>query len=63
MGTRQRVFFSVYTQLGTKPDAEVGADISKHASKTLQRYLPQPRDSVITVGNEADANCPTFPGG
>ena len=43
--------------------AEVGIDISRYESKTLQRYLEQPWDSVITVCDEADANCPTFPGG
>jgi len=43
--------------------AEVGIDISQHESKTLQRYLDQPWDIVITVCNEADANCPMFPGG
>jgi arsenate reductase len=43
--------------------AEVGIDISRYESKTLQRYLEQPWDSVITVCDEADANCPMFPGG
>jgi arsenate reductase (thioredoxin) len=43
--------------------AEVGIDISRYESKTLQRYLEQPWDSVITVCDEADAHCPMFPGG
>ena len=43
--------------------AEVGIDISQHESKTLQRYLDQPWDNVITVCDEADANCLMSPGG
>jgi arsenate reductase len=42
---------------------EEGVDISQHESKTLQRYLDQPWDHVITVCDEADAHCPMFPGG
>jgi arsenate reductase len=49
--------------LAVRVMAEVGIDISRHESKTLQRYLDQPWDSVITVCDEADANCPMFPGG
>jgi arsenate reductase (thioredoxin) len=49
--------------LAVRAMAEVGIDISHYESKTLQRYLDQPWDSVITVCDEADANCPLFPGG
>ena len=49
--------------LAIRAMAEVGIDISRYESKTLQRYLEQPWDTVITVCDEADANCPTFPGG
>jgi arsenate reductase len=49
--------------LAIRAMAEVGIDISRHESKTLQRFLDQHWDSVITVCDEADANCPMFPGG
>jgi arsenate reductase (thioredoxin) len=49
--------------LAIRAMAEVGIDISQQKSKTLQRYLGQPWDSVITVCDEADTNCPMFPGG
>ena len=42
--------------------AELGIDISQQTSKTLDRYLGQPFDLVITVCDEANAACPTFPG-
>lgn len=43
--------------------AEVGVDISAHASKTLERYLSEPWDFVITVCDDANEACPLFPGG
>lgn len=42
---------------------EVGIDISGHESKTLERYLPEPWDYVITVCDQANEACPLFPGG
>lgn len=42
--------------------AEVGADISGQHSKTLQRYLTEPFDYVITVCDDAGESCPAFPG-
>jgi arsenate reductase len=41
---------------------EVGIDISRQDSKTLERYLGQPLDYVITVCDEANEACPFFPG-
>jgi arsenate reductase (thioredoxin) len=43
--------------------AEVGIDISGQQSKTLDRYLDQPWDEVITVCDQANDACPVFPGG
>ena len=40
---------------------ELGIDISGHASKTLDRFLGEPLDEVITVCDDADAACPFFP--
>jgi arsenate reductase len=42
--------------------AELGIDIHAHTSKTLDRFLGQPWDVVITVCDAADARCPVFPG-
>jgi len=40
--------------------AELGIDISAQASKTLDRYLDQPFDAVITVCDQANEACPVF---
>ncbi len=50
-----------------KPEAqkamyEVGIDISGQESKTLERYLGEPFDYVITVCDAANDSCPAFPG-
>jgi arsenate reductase len=41
---------------------EIGVDISHQESKTLDRYLGEPFDHVITVCDEANEACPYFPG-
>jgi arsenate reductase len=41
---------------------EIGIDISGQESKTLQRYLSEPFDHVITVCDDANEACPFFPG-
>ncbi len=41
---------------------EVGIDISGQESKTLDRYLREPFDYVITVCDDANEACPFFPG-
>ena len=43
--------------------SDLGIDISGQASKTLDQYLEQPWDYVITVCDEANEACPVFPGG
>jgi arsenate reductase (thioredoxin) len=42
--------------------AELGADISGQESKALERYLGEPFDYVVTVCDDANEACPTFPG-
>jgi arsenate reductase (thioredoxin) len=42
--------------------AELGIDISTQSSKTLDRYLGQKWDAVITVCDDANEACPVFPG-
>jgi arsenate reductase len=41
--------------------AEVGIDLSRHASKTLDPFVGQPWDFVITVCDDANEACPVFP--
>ena len=41
---------------------ELGIDLSGHTSKTLDRYLGEPWDYVITVCDSANERCPVFPG-
>ena len=41
---------------------ELGVDIAGQESKTLERYLDQPFDLLITVCDSAREACPTLPG-
>jgi len=41
---------------------EAGIDLTGHASKTLDAFLDQPWDYVITVCDSANERCPLFPG-
>ena len=41
---------------------EIGLDIYDQESKTLDRYLHEPFDYVITVCDDANEACPFFPG-
>jgi len=49
--------------LAVQAMAEAGVDIAGQESKTLERYLQQPWDYVITVCDQANEACPVFPGG
>jgi arsenate reductase len=42
--------------------AEMGVDISAQESETLERYLGETLDLVVTVCDDANESCPTFPG-
>ncbi|HVF48280.1 MAG TPA: arsenate reductase ArsC [Pyrinomonadaceae bacterium] len=42
--------------------AEIGIDISGHRSKSLEEFLTTAFDYVITVCDNANQNCPIFPG-
>ena len=41
---------------------ELGVDISGQESKTLERYLGEPFEYVVTVCDDANEACPLFPG-
>jgi arsenate reductase len=42
---------------------EIGIDISNHRSKSIDEFLTQAFDYVITVCDNANQHCPVFPGG
>ena len=46
--------------LAIRAMAELGIDISAQHSKTLDRYLNEPFDAVITVCDQANEACPVF---
>ena len=48
--------------LATRVMEEVGVDLRGHTSKTLDRFLGEPWDYVITVCDQAAERCPVFPG-
>ena len=41
---------------------EIGIDISNHRSKSTDEFVARPFDYVITVCDNANQNCPVFPG-
>jgi arsenate reductase len=53
---------TVVRPMAIKAMAELGIDISHQQSKTLDRYLGEPFDDVITVCDTAAEACPVFPG-
>jgi arsenate reductase len=48
--------------LAIRAMAEIGIDISGQESKTLDQYLTEPFDMVITVCDQAHEACPVFIG-
>ncbi len=40
---------------------EVGLDLRGHTSKTVDKFVSEPWDYVITVCNTANERCPVFP--
>ena len=48
--------------LAVRAMEEVGVDISGQESKTLDGYLGQTLDYVVTVCDDANEACPVFPG-
>jgi len=41
--------------------ADVGIDISGQRAKSIDDFVPQPFDYVITVCDDANESCPVFP--
>ena len=48
--------------LAARAMAEIGVDLRGHTSKTLDRFLGERWDYVITVCDDASESCPGFPG-
>jgi arsenate reductase len=48
--------------LATRAMAEIGVDLRGHTSKTLDRFVGERWDHVITVCDGANESCPVFPG-
>ncbi len=48
--------------LAVKIMEEIGVDISGHNSKSVNKFLNQEFDYIITVCNQANETCPIFPG-
>lgn len=66
-GDRFEVASAGTEQTQVRPEAvdamkKHGIDISHHTSKTLNRFLGEPWDYVITVCDQAKESCPVFPG-
>jgi arsenate reductase (thioredoxin) len=66
-GDRFAVFSAGTEATFVRPDAiavmdELGIDISGQESKTLDRYLHEQFDQVITVCDDANESCPVFLG-
>jgi arsenate reductase len=67
VGDRFDVFSAGTEATRVRPEAisvvaEIGVDISAQDSETLERYLGEPLDLVITVCDDANEACPIFPG-
>lgn len=54
---------SVVSPYAVKVMSEIGIDISNHRSKSINEYLVDTFDLVITVCDNANETCPFFPGG
>lgn len=66
-GGRFEVASAGTEQTRVRPEAiaamrELDIDISGQTSKTLERFLQQDWDEVITVCDNANESCPVFPG-
>lgn len=66
-GDRFEVFSAGTHPTAVRPEAvaamgELGIDISRQRSKSVEEYSAQEFDLVITVCDHAAAECPVFPG-
>jgi arsenate reductase len=67
-GDRYEVFSAGTRPVGLNPNAveamsEIGIDISGQRSKSVDEFVDQQFDYIITVCDNAKESCPIFPGG
>jgi arsenate reductase len=67
VGDRYEVFSAGTNPTKVRPEAilvmkEIGIDISGHRSKSVDEFVGQNFDYVITVCDHANEICPVFPG-
>ena len=65
-GDNYQVYSAGTEKASVRPEAvlvmsEIGIDISQQQSKTLEQYLNEQFDEVITVCDDANDSCPVFP--
>jgi arsenate reductase len=48
--------------LATRVMGEIGMDISQQTSKSVDQFLGEPFDYIITLCDHAAVTCPAFPG-
>ena len=56
------VFPSYVHPLAIRAMEEIGIDISQQTSKSMNQFLNEVFDYIITLCDEAAMSCPTFPG-
>lgn len=66
-GERFEVFSAGTEATGVRPEAievmnEIGIDISRHTSKTIDEFMGESFSWLITVCDQAKEACPTIPG-
>jgi arsenate reductase len=57
------VFPTYVHPLAIRVMEEIGIDISRQTSKSMDEFVQDRFDCVITLCDHAAASCPTFPGG
>jgi len=56
------IFPSYVHPLAIRVMEEIGIDISQQTSKSMNQFLNEAFDYIITLCDEAAQSCPTFPG-
>ena len=67
VGNRYEVFSAGTKPSLVRPEAiavmrEIGIDLSGHRSKSINEFIRQDLDLVVTVCDNAKESCPVFPG-
>ena len=57
------VFPTYVHPLASRVMEEIGIDISQQTSKSMEQFIHDTFDDIITLCDHAAASCPAFPGG